>query len=37
MQYSEELTEATTGLPVLDEDECEAVMEFFAASDPRLF
>ena len=37
MQYSEELTEATTGLPVLDGEEYEAVMNFFAASDPRLF
>jgi hypothetical protein len=29
MSYSEELTEASTGLPVVDEDEYEAVMEFF--------
>jgi hypothetical protein len=30
MSYSEELTEASTGLPVLDEDEYEEVMNFFA-------
>ena len=30
MSYSEELTEASTGLLVVDEDEYEAVMEFFA-------
>jgi hypothetical protein len=29
MSYSEELTEASTGLPVVDEDEYEAVMDFF--------
>ena len=37
MSYSEELTEATTGLPVLDEDEYEAVMDFFADNQPKLF
>jgi hypothetical protein len=30
MSYSEELTEAVSGLPVLDEDEYEEVMNFFA-------
>jgi hypothetical protein len=35
MSYSEELTEATTGLPVLDEDEYEAVMEFFHDNQPK--
>jgi hypothetical protein len=29
MRYAEELTEATTGLEVVDEDEYEAVMNFF--------
>ena len=29
MRYAEELTEATTGLMVIDEDEYEAVMNFF--------
>ena len=29
MSYSEELTEASTGLPVVDEDEYEAVLDFF--------
>jgi len=37
MSYSEELTEASTGLPVLDEDEYEAVMDFFADNQPKLF
>ena len=36
MSYSEELTEATTGLPVTDDDEYEAVMEFFADNQPKL-
>ena len=30
MSYSEELTEAVSGLPVLDEDEYEEVRNFFA-------
>jgi len=37
MSYSEELTEASTGLPVLDEDEYEVVMDFFADNQPKLF
>ena len=37
MSYSEELTEATTGLPVTDDDEYEAVMDFFADNQPKLF
>ena len=36
MSYSEELTEAVTGLPVVDEDEYEAVMEFFADNQPKI-
>ena len=36
MQYSEELTEAVTGLPVLDEDEYEEVMNFFHDNQPKL-
>ena len=35
MSYSEELTEATTGLPVTDEDEYDRVMEFFAENQPK--
>jgi hypothetical protein len=35
MSYSEELTELTTGLPVLDEDEHEKVMEFFHNNQPK--
>ena len=37
MSYSEELTEASTGLPVTDDDEYEAVMNFFADNQPKLF
>ncbi len=37
MSYSEELTEASTGLPVTDDDEYEAVMDFFADNQPKLF
>ena len=37
MSYSEELTEASTGLPVTDDDEYEAVMEFFHDNQPKLF
>ena len=37
MSYSEELTEASTGLPVVDDDEYEAVMDFFADNQPKLF
>jgi hypothetical protein len=36
MSYSEELTEATTGLPVTDEDEYDRVMEFFAENQPKI-
>lgn len=36
MSYSEELTEAVTGLPVTDDDEYEAVMEFFADNQPKI-
>ena len=36
MSCVEELTEATTGLPVVDEDEYEAVMEFFADNQPKI-
>jgi hypothetical protein len=36
MSYSEELTEVSTGLPVTDDDEYEAVMEFFADNQPKL-
>lgn len=35
MSYSEELTEVTTGLPVLDDDEYEKVMEFFNENKPK--
>ena len=35
MSYSEELTEATTGLPVTDEEEYDRVMEFFAENQPK--
>jgi hypothetical protein len=37
MSYSEELTEVSTGLPVVDEDEYEAVMDFFHDNQPKLF
>ena len=36
MSYSEELTEATTGLTVTDEDEYDRVMEFFAENQPKI-
>ena len=36
MSYSEELTEVSTGLPVTDDDEYEAVMEFFHDNQPKL-
>ena len=37
MSYSEELTEVSTGLPVTDDDdEYEAVMDFFADNQPKI-
>jgi hypothetical protein len=36
MSYSEELTEAISGLPVLDEDEYEEVMNFFHDNQPKI-
>tara|TARA_B110000503_G_scaffold124791_1_gene191675 strand:- start:940 stop:1155 length:216 start_codon:yes stop_codon:yes gene_type:complete len=36
MSCSEELTEAISGLPVLDEDEYEEVMNFFHDNRPKL-
>jgi len=36
MSYAEELTEVTTGLEVLDEDEYEEVMNFFHDNQPKL-
>jgi hypothetical protein len=36
MSYSEELTEAVSGLPILDEDEYEEVMNFFHDNQPKI-
>ena len=36
MSYSEELTEAISGLQVLDEDEYEEVMNFFHDNQPKI-